>query len=98
MNRTTKYLAYTALVTSVALAGCNFFARTAQGLGRLGERMYTGAKEDVTSLINNSKRESYIDLGTKDDLSEEYAANQEKVKEARGKVVESELEETAQEE
>ena len=54
-----KILTHAALVGMLAATGCNFLMRTGEGFCRLGERMYTGAKEDINSMRANYKKEPY---------------------------------------
>ncbi len=54
-----KILTHAALVGIVATTGCNFFMRTGEGFCRLGERMYTGIKEDINSMRANYKKQPY---------------------------------------
>lgn len=60
MNRSKKLVGYTALAYCIVSAnGCNLAIRTAEGLGRLGERMYTGVCEDWDSVKSNYKKHPY---------------------------------------
>ena len=55
-----KLLAQAALAGMLSLTGCNFLMRTGEGFCRLGERMYTGIKEDINSMKANYKKEPYV--------------------------------------
>lgn len=64
----------------IALNGCNFLARTAEGLGRLGERMYTGVKEDIESVRQNYTKEPYSLTG-KEETMEEKSPSEKDIRE-----------------
>ncbi len=54
-----KTLTHVALAGALSMTGCNFMMRTGEGFCRLGERMYTGIKEDINSMGANYKKQPY---------------------------------------
>ena len=85
-----KIAAIGAICLASYTSGCNTFVRTGEGFARLGERVYTGIKEDFNSVFSNYKKEPYS-LGNAEIQPEENLKEQGK-EESRSKKS-SELEE-----